>query len=67
MFLQPDDRHVPLVLLFPPEGNRFQDEARVYLTGKVNSHNIIFLGTQNQHKVVEHVRDSPKVFFFSVL
>jgi hypothetical protein len=42
----------------------FSDEATFHLSGKVNRHNLIILGSQNPHEVVEHVRDSPKVIVF---
>jgi len=38
----------------------FSNEATFHLSGKVNCHNVKIWGTENTHKIIEQVRDSPK-------
>jgi hypothetical protein len=39
----------------------FGDESTFHLSGKVNKHNVRMWGTENPRKLVQYVRDSPKV------
>jgi hypothetical protein len=41
--------------------NVFSDEATFLLSGNVNQHNLRIWGSNNPHKVIEHMRDSPKL------
>ena len=42
----------------------FSDKATFHLSGKVNRHNERIWGTEDSHKIIEHVRDSPKLNVF---
>ena len=42
----------------------FGDVSTFHLTGKVNKHNVRIWGTENPRKLVQYVRDSPKVNVF---
>ena len=42
----------------------FCDKATFHPSGKVNRHNVRIWGTENPHKIIEHVQDSPKWHVF---
>jgi hypothetical protein len=42
----------------------FSDEAKFYLSDKVNRHNLIMWGSENTYQVLQHVYDSQKVNVF---
>ena len=42
----------------------FGDESNFHLSGIVNKHNVRIWGTENPRKLVQYVRDSPKVNVF---
>jgi hypothetical protein len=39
----------------------FSDEATFQVCGAVNMHNVRIWGSQQQHRIMEHARDSPKM------
>lgn len=45
----------------------FSDEATFHVSGKVNRYNVRAWGTENPHRVVQHIRDSPKVNVFCAI
>ena len=45
----------------------FIDEATFHISGKVNHHNVRIWRLQNSQKILEHLRDSPKVNVFCAI
>jgi hypothetical protein len=39
----------------------FSDEATFHVSGKVNRHSCRIWGSENQHEIMEHERDIPKL------
>ena len=45
----------------------FSDKAMFHLSGKVSRHSVRIWGLENQHEIVQHERDSPKIKVFSAV